>query len=88
MTTSETSTSDFDKKVRVICALLPADSEKEWVRDFAHFWDMSVPLALMIQRGWVIDISDDGVKAIEDCFVALCEAVGSSEKDLLDAAMG
>ena len=87
MTTSKTSTSDLDNKIRVICALLPADSEKEWVRDFSYLWDMSVPLAIMIQRGWVTDISDEGVKAIEDCFTALSALVGSSEKDLLEAAV-
>jgi hypothetical protein len=88
MNTSKTSTADFDKKVIAICSLLPADNEKEWALDFSHLWDMSVPLALMIQRGWVTDISDEGVKAIEDCFTALSAVVGASEEDLLKAAEG
>ena len=87
MNTSETSTPDLiDKKIRAICALVPLESEKEWIQDFVNLWDLSVPLAVMVQRGWVTDLGDDGVRAIEYCFTALVALLGQPEEEVLEAA--
>lgn len=81
MSTSETSTTDFDKKVEAI-ALVPS-IDHAWAKRFSELWDISIPLAISLQKEWITELSDSGVDEINKCFVALCDVFDKTEAELL-----
>jgi len=81
MSTSKTSTTDFDKKVDAI-ALVPS-IDHTWAKRFSELWDISIPLAISLKKEWITELSDAGVEEINRCFVALCDVFDKTEEELL-----
>ena len=83
MSTSETSTSNFDNKVKALALLPGMSKDREWLDAFVAVWDISIPLAMSVHLGYVSELSDKGVDEIERCFFALAETLGYTEQELL-----
>ena len=76
--------SNLERKVQAISTLpLVADSH-EWAEKFIKAWDMSVPIAMAMQRGWIKELSDEGAQEIEQCFLAMSAVFEKTPEEMLD----
>lgn len=83
MSTLETSTTDLDNKINALALVPSLVSETDWAEGFARLWDISIPLAMSVQLGYVSELTDDGVNEIERCFTALSFTLGMTTEELL-----
>jgi hypothetical protein len=84
MSTSQTSTADIlAMKIEALSVIPGLGNETDWAEEFARLWDISIPLAVGVQLGFIQELSDKGVEEIEKCWLALALTLGKSTDDLM-----
>ena len=83
MNTSNTSTVSIEKQIEVLSVLPNFKDKFEWAEKFTNLWDMSIPLAVCVQLGWVEGLTDKGVEEIERCFLALSDTFEKTPEEMM-----
>lgn len=84
MSTSQTSTVSLDKQIEVLSILPEFRKKYDWAERFNELWDLSIPIAVGVQTGWISELSDRGVEEINRCFLALAESFEKTPEELME----
>ena len=83
MNTSETSTVELEEKIQALSLLPSLTTELKWAKTFNEMWDISIPLAMAFQLGYIDELTDSGVDIIESCFSAMSLTLGMTPQEML-----
>jgi hypothetical protein len=84
MSTSKTSTVSLDKQIEALSVIPEFKDKFQWAEEFTALWDLSIPMAVALQAGWISELTDKGVEEIERCFLSLSQTFEKTPEEMIE----